>query len=67
MEGSNGISNTEFLNQLQYVRKVVQSCTTLKQLENAKIWANNWVLRVADMNPALVQSKSDLYLLVTDI
>ncbi len=54
-----------FLDQLMYVRKVVTSCITEDQLENAKHWAFEWAGRMRKQYPSCVPSETELYEAVT--
>jgi len=56
----------EFLDQYEYVKKVVKSCKTKEQLNNAKSWAEDWTKRMKIQFPDYVKSCTDLYLSVTE-
>jgi hypothetical protein len=58
--------NDKLLDEYLFVKKVVKSCETKKQLENAKIWAENWAKRMKSIYPSEVLSWTDLYLSVTE-
>jgi hypothetical protein len=55
----------DFLEQYEYVKKVVKSCVTREQLTNAKSWAEDWSKRMKFLYPEYVHSWTDLYLSVT--
>ena len=55
------------LDEYKYVQKVVRSCVTEAQLENAKKWAEDWAWRMKAIYPNKVLSASDLYLSVVSI
>lgn len=57
----------EFLDQYEYVKKVVKSCKTKEQLNNALSWAEDWAKRMKTHFPEYVKSYTDLYLSVTEI
>ena len=67
MDASNQLSYPEFLTQYDYVKKVIKSCKTEEQLENAKQWAEGWSKRMKIIVPWFVTSWTDLYLAVTEI
>jgi len=66
MERSNHISYDEFIDQFLFVKKVVLSCKTSVQLENAKKWADGWSKRMKVNAPNFVDSQVDLYLSVIE-
>lgn len=51
----------DFLYEFARVRKVIKSCTTNKQMENATIWAKDWSKRMASLYPDMIPSWEDLY------
>jgi hypothetical protein len=59
--------NDKLLDEYLYVKKVVKSCVTRQQLENAKTWAEDWAKRMKDLFPSEVRSWTDLYLSVTEV
>lgn len=61
------LSRDEFLDQYSYVSRVVKSCKTEEQLQNAKRWAEDWAWRMKNNIPSLeIQSATDLYLSVIE-
>jgi hypothetical protein len=67
MEKSIELSRDEFLDQYSYVNRVVKSCRTEEQLQNAKRWAEDWAWRMKRNVPSLeIQSATDLYLSVIE-
>jgi len=61
------LSRDEFLDQYSYVNRVVKSCRTEEQLQNAKRWAEDWAWRMKRNVPSLeIQSATDLYLSVIE-
>lgn len=67
MDASNQLSYPEFLDQYDYVKKVVKSCKTEDQIKNAHRWAEDWSKRMKNLTPYFVYSWTDLYLDVTEI
>ena len=55
------------LDEYKYVQKVVRSCVTEAQLENAKKWAEDWAWRMKANYPKEVHSATDLYLSVVAV
>jgi hypothetical protein len=55
----------KFLDQYKYVSKVIDSCVTPEQLDNAKAWARDWSARMYRLYPKLVPSQEELYDAVT--
>ena len=67
MEKSIELSRDEFLDQYSYVNRVVKSCRTEEQLQNAKRWAEDWAWVMKRNVPSLeIQSATDLYLSVIE-
>ena len=56
-----------FLEQFKYVNRVVRSCQTVDQLENAMRWAEDWCKRMERIHPNIVKSYSELYGQVMEI
>lgn len=50
-----------FIDQFKYVNRVVSSCKTVDQLNNAKRWAEDWSKRMKRNFPDIVKSDVDLY------
>jgi hypothetical protein len=53
-----------FLDQFSYVNRVVNSCQTEGQRQNALKWAEDWAKRMKAAYPKSVHSHVDLYLSV---
>ena len=57
----------KLLDEYKYVKKVVRSCVTRQQMENAKRWAEDWAKRMKEIYPEDVKSWTDLYLSVVSV
>ena len=67
MDTSNHISYPEFIEQYDYVKKVVKSCKTEAQINNAKRWAEDWSKRMNNLAPWVIDGWFNLYIEVTEI
>jgi len=53
-----------YLQEYNYVKKVVNSCATEDQFIVAKKWAETWAIKAKRQYPDLIPSATDLYLQV---
>lgn len=57
--------NYQFQQELAFVKKVLQSCETNEQKENAKRWAQEWARRQKYLFKRNSQQWKDLYISVS--
>lgn len=51
----------EFINEFNHIKKVVESCETQEQYDNATRWAKNWCMRMCVAYPNIIDDCDKLY------
>ena len=51
----------EFINEFNRIKKVVESCETQEQYDNATRWAKNWCMRMCVAYPNVIKDCNKLY------
>ena len=51
----------EFIYEFNHIKKVVESCETQEQLDNATRWAKSWCLRMRIAYPNVILNCEELF------